>query len=218
MNLARRLRIEWSPGRKVTGLLDVPREPHGPAVLLAHGAGAGQRHPFMEGLRRRLASAGHPTMTFDYPYMEAGRRAPDRMPKLLACHRGALLRLCRYGWPVVLAGKSMGGRMASHLAVEEPAMGLVFYGYPLVSPSQGTPRPVDHLSDSGLPMLFLAGSRDRLAPIDLLRGVVAGLGNADLRVIEEGNHSFKVPKRTGLGPEDVLDRLSDETVAWIRRL
>jgi len=217
--VARRLRIEWLPGRKITAELAVPGDRSGPAILLAHGAGAGQAHPFLWGLRKRLATAGFPTLTFDYPYMEAGRRAPDRLVTLLACHRAALQRLRSYGWPVVLAGKSMGGRVASHLVIEDPdALGLVFYGYPLVSPSSGVVRSTDHLRDGGLPMLFLAGSRDRLGPLDALRPLVERLPSAALEVIDEGDHSFKVPKRTGLSADDVLDRLAGLTIEWIRGL
>jgi len=219
MSLTRTLRIEWHPGRAVTAKLAVPGEVTGPAVLLAHGAGAGQGHPFMTGLRQRLRNAGHPTLTFDYPYVDAGRKAPDRMPVLLSCHRAALQRLRSYGWPVVMAGKSMGGRIASHLAVEDTgALGLVFYGYPLVSPSSGAVRPTGHLKDGMLPMLFLAGSRDRLGPLDAIRPLVESLPNAVLDVIEEGDHSFKVPKRTGMSPEGVLDHLADSTTGWIRAL
>jgi len=214
--MARRLRIEWHPGRKVTGRLHVPAAPSGPAILLAHGAGVGQQHPFMLGLRTRLADAGHPTLTFDYPYMEAGRRYPDRMPVLLACHRAALHRLTVYGWPVVLAGKSMGGRMASHLAATTPGLaGLVVYGYPLVSPSTGEVRSTEHLREVGVPMLFISGSRDLLAPLDALGPLVANLSGASLEVIEEGDHSFKVPKRTGLDSETVLDHISEITTRWI---
>jgi len=217
--MARRLRIEWHPGHKVTGLLDVPAIPSGPAVLLAPGSGAGQRHPFMEGLRKRLAAGGLPTLTFDYPYMEAGRRIPDRMPVLLACHRAALQRLTGYGWPVVSAGKSMGGRMASHLAATVPgSVGLVFYGYPLASPSSGEIRSTAHLREVGVPMLFVSGTRDRLGPLDRLRPLVEELAGASLEVIEEGDHSFKVPKRSGLGPGEVLDRLSEITAAWVGSL
>ena len=216
--MARTLRIEWHPGRKVTARLEVPREPSGAAILLAHGAGAGQNHPFMVGLRKRLAAAGHPVMTFDFPYMEAGRKAPDRMPTLLACHRAALHRLRTYRWPIVLAGKSMGGRMASHLAVDEPDVrGLVFYGYPVVSPSSGAVRSTVHLGEAGHRMLFLAGSRDRLAPLPVLRPLVESIPEATLEVVEQGDHSFKVPQRTGLSADDVLDHLARVTSAWIRR-
>lgn len=216
--MARRLRIEWHPGRKVTARLAVPAQVTGPAVLLAHGAGAGQDHPFMTGMRDRLAVAGHPTLTFDYPYTEEGRRAPDRPPVLLACHRAALHRLQHYGWPVVLAGKSMGGRMASHLAVDEAGpVGLVFFGYPLVSPSSGAVRSTDHLAEIGLRMLFLTGSRDRLAPLDALRPVVDGLRRATLEVVEGGDHSFALPRSAGVEPGDVLDDLAARTARWIRR-
>ena len=215
--MTRTLRIEWHPGRKVTARLAVPRRPAGAAVLLAHGAGAGQSHPFLSGLRSRLAAAGHPTLTFDYPYVEESRKAPDRAPRLLACHRAALCRLQGYGWPVVLAGKSMGGRMASHLAVEEKSpIGLVFYGYPLVSPSSGAVRPTGHLAETGMRMLFLSGSRDRLAPLDELRPVVRSVRGATLEVVEGADHSFKVPKRIGTTEEEVLDRLAEATVRWIR--
>ncbi|MCB2222616.1 MAG: dienelactone hydrolase family protein [Actinobacteria bacterium] len=214
--MARRLRVEWSKGRKVTADLAVPGDPRGPAVLLAHGAGAGRRHPFMAGLVARLVAAGHPTMVFDYPYMEEGRRAPDRMPALLACHRAAHDRLAAYGWPVVLAGKSMGGRMASHLAagLAGPA-GLAVYGYPLVSPSSGAVRDTAHLRETGVPMLFLSGSRDRLAPMGLLRPVVESLPSATLEVVEGAGHSFEVPARSGLTFDGVLDRLAAVTAAWL---
>jgi predicted alpha/beta-hydrolase family hydrolase len=212
----RRLRISWRPGRKVTGDLAVPPAVSGPAVLLAHGAGAGRRHSFMTGLRDRLAGAGHPVLAFDYPYVEAGRRAPDRLPVLLECHRAAAERLVAYGWGMVLAGKSMGGRVASHLAAEDvAASALVCYGYPLVSPSTGAPRSTDHLDEAGIPMLFLSGSRDRLAPLDLLRRMVARIPGASLQVIEGAGHSFTVAKRTGLALDDVLDRLAGATEAWL---
>ncbi len=217
--MARTLRIEWRPGRRVTGRLAVPPNPTGPAVLLAHGAGAGQGHPFVAGLRDRLAGAGHPVLTFDYPYMEAGRRAPDRMPGLLECHLAALERLQSYGWPVVMAGKSMGGRIASHLASDHSGtLGLVFYGYPLVAPSGGGVRSTEHLERIGRPMLFLAGSGDRLGPLSEIRPLVQRLRRATLEVIEGGDHSFRVPRRTGVSPDQVLDRLAGVTIEWIRGL
>jgi len=215
--VSRRLRIEWRPGMKVTARLLIPPGGHGGiAVLLAHGAGAPQSHPFMAGLRAGLAGAGLPTMTFDYPYAEEGRRAPDRLEVLLACHRAAAGRLGEYADRIVLAGKSMGGRVASHLAAEgECGAGLVFYGYPLVAPGSGRVRATDHLDRIDAPMLFLSGSRDRLAPLDLLRPVVARLPGAVLEVVEGGNHSFEVPRRSGKTPEATRAFLVSRTVSWI---
>ena len=202
---------------KVTARLALP--PGGPgstALLLASGAGAPQQHPFLTGLRTGLATAGLATMTFDYPYAEAGRRAPDRLPVLLECHRAAAVRLRGYADRIVLAGKSMGGRVASHLAAAgESTAGLVFYGYPLVAPGSGTVRSTDHLDEIGAPMLFLSGSRDRLAPLDLLRPVVARHPEATLEVLAEGDHSFRVPKRAGITPDEVEEFLVARTIAWL---
>ncbi len=215
--MTRRLRIKWAPGEAVDARLAMPAHPNGVGVLLAHGAGAGQHHPFMEHQRRGLGDAGYPTMTFDYSYMSAGRRAPDRMPKLLAVHRAAADRLATYVGRVVVAGKSMGGRVGSHLVGDDgwPAAGLVYYGYPLVPLGKTEARPVDHLRRITVPQLFFAGSRDRLSPLSTLRPIVTSLQTAALHEIDDGDHSFKVPKRTGRTHEEVLDELVETTVAWL---
>ncbi len=215
--MTRSIRIEWRAGEKVGGRLALASPASGTPILLAHGAGAGQLHPFMVGLRRRLAAGAHTVLTFDYPYVEAGRKAPDRAPKLLQCHAAAADRLvAAAGDPIVLAGKSMGGRVGSHLAARGyPCRALVFYGYPLVSPSSGTVRSVDHLLEIASPMLFITGSRDRLAPLDLMRPVVKGLRRASLVVVDDGDHSFAVPKRSGRDQGEVLDQIAFETVTWL---
>ena len=130
--MARRLRIKWGQGDRVTARLDVPTDDSGIGVLLAHGAGAGQDHPFMVALRRALTVGGVAAMTFNYAYTESGRRAPDRLPKLLEVHRAAADRLATYCDRVYLGGKSMGGRVGSHLAGDErwASSGVVYYGYP----------------------------------------------------------------------------------------
>ncbi len=217
MRVTRSIRIEWRPGEKVAGRLVVASPASGSPILLAHGAGAGQLHPFMVGLRRRLAAGAHTVLTFDYPYVEAGRKAPDRASKLLQCHAAAADRLvASVGDPIVLAGKSMGGRIGSHLAARGyPCRALVFFGYPLVSPSSGIPRNVDHLLEIASPMLFVTGSRDRLAPLDLLRPVLERLRRATLVVVDDGDHSFAVPKRSGRSQADVFDQIGAETVAWL---
>lgn len=185
-------------------------------MLLAHGAGAGQDHPFMVTLRRKLAGAGLATMTFNYAYTEAGRKAPDRMPKLLEVHRAAADRMATYFDSVLLGGKSMGGRVASHLVGDEqwPASGLVYYGYPLVPLGKGEPRSTTHLQAITVAQLFLAGSRDRLSPPNLIGPLAKRLPAATLQVIDDGDHSFKVPKRTGLAHEEVIGDLAVRTVTW----
>ncbi len=140
--MTRRLVIKWAPGEKVTARLAIPEGESPVGILVAHGAGAGHDHPFMTALRDSLVSAGLTTMTFNYAYTEAGRRAPDRMPKLLAVHAAAAERLASYCDTVVLGGKSMGGRVASHLAGDEGwgAAGMVYYGYPLVPLGKKEPQ------------------------------------------------------------------------------
>jgi len=215
----RRLRIEWSPGSKVTGLLTGPGE-GSTGVLLAHGAGAGQRHPFMEGVRTRLGAAGLPTLTFDYPYMDAGRRAPDRLGRLLECHGAAYDKLAERVDAVVVAGKSMGGRVGGHLvAGERPdAAGLVFFGYPLVALGKTEARDVSHLRSCPDPMLFVQGERDRLGPPDLVRQIASAAPAASLEVVPDADHGFKVPKRTGLEQDDVLDLLVESTLVFLKGL
>ena len=188
----------------------------GTGVLLAHGAGLGQDHGWIVHVRDGLAGAGYPVLTFDYPYMEAGRKAPNPPRILLSCHRAALQALRSRVGRVVLAGKSMGGRMGSHLAADgEEVAGLVFYGYPLVAVGKTAARDVSHLAGVGAPMLFVQGTRDRLAPLDLIRPVVAELGAA-LHVIDDGDHSFRT--RAGREPGEVLDEVVLVTARWLSRL
>lgn len=217
--MVRRSEVEWRPGRRVTVCLEGPVPASGPGILLASGAGAGQGHPFLAGLRSRLAAAGYLTMTFDYPYAAEGRRAPDRPEVLLECHRAAARRLEEEARGVVLAGKSMGGRVATHLAAAGDACrGVVCYGYPLLPAGKVLPRDTAHLDAVGVPLLFLSGSRDRLAPLDLLRPVVARLPLARLRVMEGGDHSLGVGAVLDARGEATLDRLAEWTTEWLAGL
>ncbi|MDX2342391.1 MAG: dienelactone hydrolase [Acidimicrobiia bacterium] len=215
--MARRLVVKWGEGEKVTARLAIPKHSRGAGVLLAHGAGAGQDHPFMVELRDALAAQGLITMTFNYAYTEAGRRAPDRLPKLLAVHRAAADRLATYCDEVILGGKSMGGRVGSHLAGDEGwgATGLVYYGYPLVPLGKPEPRDTTHLLKIRVPQLFLAGSRDRLSPADLIVPLVAGLIEARAEIIEGGDHSFKVPKKLERDQDEVIAELAALTADWL---
>ncbi len=192
--------------------------PHGPTdvtvygsgtrgVLLAHGAGAGQAHPWIVGLAERTADQGVTVATFDYAYMAAGRKAPDRLPKLLDVH-GAVAEWFGVSVDSVkLAGKSMGGRVGGHLVAERgfPASRLVYLGYPLVALGKTEPRPTDHLIGLGLPQVFVSGDRDRLGPIDLVNEVVDSVPDGRLVVIETGDHSLKPLKASGRTLDDSLD-------------
>jgi predicted alpha/beta-hydrolase family hydrolase len=216
--MARRLIIKWGAGDKVTARLVVPAENRGTGVLLAHGAGAGQDHPFMVTLRDELAARGLTVMTFNYAYTEAGRKAPDRAPKLLAVHEAAAERLSSYCDEVVLAGKSMGGRVGSHLAGDMgwSAGAMVYYGYPLVPLGKGVPRDTSHLGRIGVPQLFFAGSRDRLSPPSAITPLASSLPRATVEIVPGGDHSFKVPKATGLTHDEVVAGLAASTATWLR--
>ena len=169
-------------------------------------------------VRDLLAAAGFPTMTFNYAYTEAGRKSPDRPPKLLAVHAAAADRMASYVDEVVLAGKSMGGRIGSHLAGDEgwPARALVYLGYPLVPMGKGVPRPTDHLQRINVPQLFVAGTRDRLSPPTLIGPLTETLASAQIHVVPDGDHSLRVPKRSGRTNEDVLDDVVMAVAEWIR--
>lgn len=168
-------------------------------------------------LRDALAGHGLMVMTFDYAYTAAGRKAPDRAPKLLEVHRAAADRLATYCENVVLAGKSMGGRVASHLAGEFGwgAAALVYYGYPLVPLGKGEPRATSHLANIKVGQLFLAGTRDRLSPPGFIVPLAKSLPAARAEIIEGGDHSFKVPKASGQSHDQIIVRLADLTAAWL---
>jgi hypothetical protein len=156
-------------------------------------------------------------MSFNYRYTEAGRKAPDRMPMLLAVHRAAADTLAEECDQVVLAGKSMGGRVGSHLVGDEewPAAGVVYFGYPLVPMGKGEPRPVDHLEAIEAPQLFFAGTRDRLSPPPMIAEIAKSVPDGSLEIVDDGDHSFKVPKRAGKSNDEVLNEIVVTTADWI---
>jgi len=166
-----------------------------PTFVFAHGAGAGSTHPGMVGWTERLSSLG-PVHPFDYPYMAAGRRAPDRLPKLLARHAEALeeARAAHPDRAVVLAGKSMGSRVGCHLALEHDVAGVICFGYPLVG-QKGQVRD-EVLLQLRRPILFVQGDRDRLCPLDVLQEVRGRMqAEAHLHVVPGGDHSLRLRKR-----------------------
>jgi predicted alpha/beta-hydrolase family hydrolase len=167
-----------------------------PFFLFAPGAGAPSTSAWMVAWRERLATLGD-VQTFDYPYMRAGRKTPDRLPVLLAAHREALAEArARAGGPLTLIGKSMGGRIGCHLALEEEVSqqvaGVVCLGYPLRSGASGALRDQVLLA-LRRPILFVQGTRDPLCPLDLLHSVRAQMTAPNtLLVVEGGNHSLEV--------------------------
>ena len=189
------------------------------SLLLAHGAGAGQRHPWMQALATKLAERGVEVTSFDYAYVAAGRKAPDRLPKLLDVHEAVWLDLRERADNAVLGGKSMGGRVAGHLVADgrADAAAIVFYGYPLVAMGKTEPRPTDHLEGLAIPQLFVSGDRDRLGPIDLVRTVARTVPRGETVEIPDGDHSLKPRKASGRTLDDSLEVAADETVAWMDR-
>ena len=189
--------------------------------VLAHGAGAGMRHPFLQHAAERFAARGLGTYRYEFPYMKEKRSRPDSPAVAQAAVREATLEAGKTGLPLLAGGKSFGGRMTSQAQAEEPlpgVRGLVFLGFPLHPPGRpGTDR-AEHLSRVEIPMLFLQGTRDEFAQRDLLENVVKGLGKkATLHLILDGDHSFKVPKRSGT-PESVMDDLARITQQWAEGL
>ncbi|HMF43665.1 MAG TPA: alpha/beta fold hydrolase [Polyangia bacterium] len=163
-----------------------------PSFLFAHGAGAPSSSAWMVAWRDRLATVGDVT-AFDYPYMRARRKAPDKLPALIAAHREALASVrARAAGPLFLIGKSMGGRVGCHVALEEAVAGVICLGYPLQSGSSGAMRD-EVLLALRTPILFVQGSRDALCPLDKLAGVRARMtAPSTLVVVEGGNHSLEV--------------------------
>ncbi len=188
-------------------------------VVLAHGAGAGMDHPFLQGFTGALNDDGFATLRFNFPYREAGRRFPDRPPAAITAWRAAMDAAASLAGDVPLwaAGKSFGGRMAS-MAVAEgmAAAGLVFLGYPLHPPGKPEKLRDEHLYGLALPMLFLQGERDTFATPELLEAVVARIGTtATLQWLAGADHSFAVAGRKR-GPEETGASLAAPVAAFLR--
>jgi uncharacterized protein len=192
--------------------------------VLAHGAGAGMRHRFMEAIAEALAARGIATLRYEFPYMAARSRRPDPPPVLQATVRAAVAEAARLApdLPLVAGGKSLGGRMTSGALAREPLAGvhaLVFLGFPLHPPKQPGVKRAEHLGDVTIPMLFLQGTRDELADLELITGVCRDLGpRATLHVVDGANHAFEVLKRSGRTGEDVREELVRTIEDWCRAL
>ena len=207
-------------GGQVSALLALPANARA-LYVLAHGAGAGMRHPFLERLAERLADRAIATLRYQFPYMERRARRPDSPAVAERTVRAAVLEAGRAapGLPLVAGGKSFGGRMTSGAQASAPlpgVRGLVFLGFPLHPPGRpGTAR-AEHLDRIEVPMLFLQGTRDEFATLELLRSVVERLGaRATLALVEGGDHSFHVLKRTGRTDAAAFDELVGTIAAWV---
>jgi uncharacterized protein len=190
--------------------------------VVAHGAGAGMHHPFLARIADALAARDIATFRYEFPYMQARKQRPDPPAVAEATVRDAVAEAARVapGLPIFAGGKSFGGRMTSQAQASAPlpgVRGLVFLGFPLHPPGRPATARAEHLSQVQVPMLFLQGTRDEFAQLDLLRGVVESLGKrATLHVIEAGDHSFKVPKkRVGKSDTDVMQELAETISQWL---
>jgi len=178
------------------------------------------RHAFMESAAERLAARGVATFRYNFPHMEGGRRPPNPRPILIQTVRSAIAEAVRLApdLPLIAGGKSMGGRMTSLAAsVEElvGVLGLAFFGFPLHPAGRESVERAAHLVDVGLPMLFLQGTRDKLADLDLLRPTLASVTPPPtLRVVEGADHGFQVLKRSGRTDDEALDEMCDIFAEW----
>jgi uncharacterized protein len=213
-----RASFTWSGGT-VSGVWNRPATP-GAYLLLGHGAGGNLHTPGLANVAAALAAAGVGTVRFNFPYAEARRRAPDPQRTLEACYRAVADRVVEQvsaqASCLLLGGRSMGGRIASHVvAAGFPAHGLVFLSYPLHPPGKPDRLRDAHLGEVHAPMLFIQGSRDPFATPELLHATVGRLENTSLHVVENGDHGLKVRGR----PErEVTDEIAGVIAAWIRDL
>jgi uncharacterized protein len=223
MTTRKELRLPVDGSREVSGLLLMPPS-SGQLLVLGHGAGAGMNHPFMEKLAEELAGVGVATFRYQFPYMQEQRRVPDAPSVLIATVVAAVRVAIETAprLPLFAGGKSMGGRMTSQAAAQgalENVKGLIFFGFPLHPPKRPGTKRAEHLAKVKMPMLFLQGTRDTLADLDLLRPVVADLGaRAKLHVIETADHSFHVPKKSGRNDAEVLRELAETAAAWMQQV
>jgi len=213
------LRIELDAD-SVSALLTTPAQPRA-GYVFAHGAGAGMNHRFMEDVAHGLAERGVATLRYQFPYMEKGSKRPDTPRVAHAAVRAAVDAAARR-WPqlpLFAGGKSFGGRMSSQAQAATPlpgVRGLVFFGFPLHPAGKPAAERGEHLLQVGCPMLFLQGTRDELAETTLLRGLIGQLGErATLELVDDADHSFHVPARSGRTDAQVRAGLLETFVRWI---
>ena len=220
MTEARPLRLEVGSAGSVSALLTMPPQPR-TCFVFAQGAGAGMRHAFMAAVASGLAERHVATLRYQFPYMERGSKRPDPPGIAHAAVRAAVASAAQHcpGLPLIAGGKSFGARMTSQAQAKTPLAGMVglaFFGFPLHPAGKPSSERADHLTDVKIPMLFLQGTNDKLAELDLLKPVVKKLGaRATLHLVEAADHSFHVPARSGRKDAEVMTEALDAFAAWI---
>jgi predicted alpha/beta-hydrolase family hydrolase len=218
--VAQPLTIALDAGQHVSGLLCRPNDVRA-CYVLAHGAGAGMAHPFMAAIADGLAQGNIATLRFQFSYMERRSKRPDPPRLAQAAIRSAVAEAARFtpGLPLIAGGKSFGGRMTSQAQAAAPlpgVRGIAFLGFPLHAAGQPSHERGEHLFQVQVPLLFLQGSRDKLAELDQLQQLIERLGTrAELKLFADADHSFHVPAKTGRSNADLREEMLDALAAWI---
>jgi len=217
---AQKLKVEIDNNIAVSALLLRPRHARA-CFVLAHGAGAGMTHQSMEVVATGLCDRGIATLRYQFPYMEKGSRRPDPPAVAHAAVRAAVAEAARCcpKMPLIAGGKSFGGRMTSQAQALSPLAGvegLAFLAFPLHPADKPSAERGKHLSQIRVPMLFMQGTRDKLAELRLLEPLVERLGpSASLHLVREADHAFHVPARSGRNDDEVMIEILDAFAAWI---
>jgi uncharacterized protein len=221
MDRSESLTLRVDDAHTVSALLLIPSQARA-CYVLAHGAGAGMFHPFMQVVAKELAERGVATLRYQFPYMEAGGKRPDPPRIAHATVRAAVAQAARLmaPLPLIAGGKSFGGRMTSQTQAASAlpgVRGLIFLGFPLHPAGRPSDERAAHLFQVELPMLFLQGTRDRLAALGLLEPLVERLGpRASLRLLQDADHSFRVPARADAAVKrEMMDSIAEWTLALI---
>jgi predicted alpha/beta-hydrolase family hydrolase len=220
---ARAVAIEVADGARVSGLLLLPSRARA-CFVFGHGAGAGMYHPSMSSIATGLAEPGVATLRYQFPYMERRSRRPDPPNVCHATVRAAAEEAARVapGLPLIAGGRSFGGRMTSQAQALKSlpgVRGLVFLGFPLHPAGRPSLERAKHLFDVRIPMLFLQGTRDELASLELLEPLIKQLGErATLKLLQDADHSFHVPARTGRKDPEVREEALRALTAWMEEI